>query len=251
MKTIAVFSVKGGVGKSALAVNLAYASAMQSARRTLLWDLDAQGASTFTLQLEAKPGAAARKLFADDAGLGSLVQASAYPGLDVLAADPSLQQLERQITATDKAKRLKKILRSLVNDYDRIIIDCPPGLTELAEQVFRAVDLIVVPMLPSPLSVRAYEQLARHLSQHHRNGPAVIPVFTMVDRRKALHRSITEALSEQLTIPYASAVEQMAVYRAPVGVTAPNGTAAIAFSTLWTAVERRLLRPETPEAKLD
>jgi len=242
MKTIAVFSVKGGVGKSALAVNLAYAAATQSARRTLLWDLDAQGAATFTLRLEAKPGAAARKLFADDAGLGAMIQASAYPRLDVLAADPSLQQLERQITATDKAKRLKKILKALASDYDRIVIDCPPGLTELAEQVFRAVDLIVVPMLPSPLSVRAGEQLTHHLAQHHRGGPAVIPVFTMVDRRKVLHKSIVDDLPGQLTIPYASAVEQMAVHRAPVGATAPSSVAARAFTTLWTAVERQLLQ---------
>ncbi len=250
MKTVAVFSVKGGVGKSALAVNLAYASATQSARRTLLWDLDAQGAATFTLQLEAKPGATARKLFAEDAGMDSLIQASVYPRLDVLAADPSLQQLERQITALDKAKRLKKILKKLAGDYDRVVIDCPPGLTELAEQVFRAVDLIVVPMLPSPLSERAYEQLARHLAQHHRGGPAVIPVFTMVDRRKALHKSVVDGLPEQLTIPYASAVEQMGVHRAPVGATVPNSAAARGFNTLWTVVERRLLQPALPEAPI-
>ncbi len=250
MKTIAVLSVKGGVGKSALAVNLAYAAVMQSARRTLLWDLDAQGAATFTLRLEAKPGAAARKLFADDAGLGSLIQASAYPRLDVLAADPSLRQLERQITEIDKSKRLKKILKALASDYDRVVIDCPPGLTELAEQVFRAADLIVVPMLPSPLSVRAYEQLVHHLAQHHRNGPAVIPVFTMVDRRKALHKNVVDGLPAQLTVPYASAVEQMAVHRAPVGATVPNSAAAKAFNMLWKAVEQQLLQPAATGARV-
>ena len=241
MKSVAVFSVKGGVGKSALAVNLAHAAATQSARRTLLWDLDAQGAATFTLRLQAKAGAAARKLFARDAELDALIQASRYPHLDVLAADASLRHLERQITADDKAKRLRKMLKAFDGDYDRIILDCPPGLTELAEQVFRAVDLIVVPMLPSPLSMRAYDQLVEHLAHDHKKGPQVIPVFTMVDRRKALHKAVVDAAPDRPAIPYASAIEQMAVAQAPVGVTAPNGPAARAFNALWATIEKALL----------
>jgi cellulose biosynthesis protein BcsQ len=241
VKSIAVFSVKGGVGKTALAVNLAYASATQSARRTLLWDLDAQGAATFTLKLAPKGGAAARKLFAKDAELDAAIQPSAWPGLDLLAADGSLRGLEKQLATDDKAKRLRKLLKDLEGDYDRIILDCPPGLSELAEQLFRAVDLIVVPMIPSPLSVRAYDQLVAHLARHHAKGPAVVPVFSMVDRRRTLHRTLVDADPARAVIPYASAVEAMSVHRSPIAAKAPGGAAARAFNGLWADIERRLV----------
>jgi cellulose biosynthesis protein BcsQ len=241
MRSLAVFSVKGGVGKSALAVNLAHAAASLSARRTLLWDLDAQGASTYTLRLNARPDISARKGFA--AGdLGSLIQASDFARLDVLPADKSLRHLEKQLVEEDKAKQLKKRLKSFDEDYDRIILDCPPGLTELAEQLFRAVDLLVVPMNPSPLSERAFDQLREHLARHHKSSaPAVLPVFTMVDRRKALHRDTIAAHPDRPCIPYAAAVEAMASTRLPVLAKAPGSPAGKTLAALWSEVERTLV----------
>jgi chromosome partitioning protein len=242
MRSIGVFSVKGGVGKSALAVNLAHAAATLSARRTLLWDLDTQGAATYTLRLAARPEQSARKGIAEGE-LDALIQASDFARLDVLAADKSLRHLEKQLVEDDKAKRLRKLIKSLDKDYDRVILDCPPGLTELADQVFRAVDLLVVPMLPSPLSIRAYDQLIEHLARHHKGGaPAILPVFTMVDRRKTLHRDTVAATPERPVIPYAAAIEAMATTRLPVLAKTPTATAARAFATLWTEVERTLAK---------
>ena len=243
MRSLGVFSVKGGVGKSALAVNLAHAAASLSARRTLLWDLDTQGAATYTLRLSALSDVSARKGIA--AGeLAPLIQASDFARLDVLAADKSLRQLEKQLTQDDKAKRLKKLIKGLEKEYDRVILDCPPGLTELADQVFRAVDLLVVPMLPSPLSVRAYDQLLEHLARHHRgHAPAVLPVFTMVDRRKTLHRETVTATPGRPVIPYAAAIEAMASTRLPVLAKSPTSPAAKALASLWTEVERTLTKP--------
>lgn len=241
MRSLAVFSVKGGVGKSALSVNLAHAAATLSSRRTLLWDLDAQGASTYTLRLNARPNVSARKGFA--AGeLDTLIQASDFARLDVLPADKSLRHLEKQLVEDDKAKQLRKRIRAFDRDYDRIILDCPPGLTELAEQVFRAVDLLVVPLLPSPLSERAFTQLQEHLARHHKgNAPALLPVFTMVDRRKALHRDTIAAHPERPCIPYAATVEAMATTQLPVLAKSPGSPAGKALAALWTNVERTLV----------
>lgn len=247
MRSIAVFSVKGGVGKSALAVNLAHASASISGRRTLLWDLDAQGAATYTLRLSPRAEISARKGFAGGE-LSPLIQASDFPNLDVLAADKSLRHLEKQIVEADKAKQLRKLIKGLEKDYDRVILDCPPGLTELADQVFRAVDLLIVPMLPSPLSERAYGQLLDHLAKRHKwspgGVPAVLPVFTMVDRRKTLHRDTVALTPDRACIPYAAAIEAMAATRTPVLAKSPTTPAARALASLWTSVERTLTKPE-------
>ncbi|KAB7648428.1 ParA family protein [Polymorphobacter fuscus] len=241
MRSIAVFSVKGGVGKTALAVNLAHAAASLSKRRTLLWDLDAQGAATWMLRLSPSPKASARKGIAAGALL-PLVQATDFAGLDVLAADKSLRNLEKQLADDDRAKRLKKLLKGLDQEYDRIILDCPPGLTELADQVFRAVDLLVVPMLPSPLSGRAFEQMVDHLG-HMKDPPPVLPVFTMVDRRKSLHRNTLLAFPDRPAIPYAAAIEDMGTTRLPVLAKSSTTVAARALANLWTQVERALVRP--------
>ena len=238
MKTVAVFAVKGGVGKTATAVNLAYAAATAGGRRTLLWDLDAQGAATFLLKLS--PKLSARKAIAGAADVGAFIQASAYPGLDVLPADASLGRLDRDFARDDKTKQLRKLLKGLETEYDRVILDCPPGLTELAERVFRAADLLVVPMLPAPLSVRASAQLFAHLKAEHAGKPPVLPVFTMVDRRKTLHRDTAAAAPDQAVIPYAVAIEAMSVRQEPVAATQPNGAAARAFATLWAEAERAL-----------
>jgi chromosome partitioning protein len=241
VKSIAVFSIKGGVGKTTTAVNLAYAAVRGGGRRTLLWDLDPQGAATFTLRLHPR-GGSARKAIAGDGGFEALIQATDWPGLDVLPADKSLRQLERQLSADDAPKRIRKALKTFEADYDRVIIDCPPGLTELAEQMFRAVDCMVVPMLPSPLSLRAWEQMQAHLAKHHGDkAPALLPVYTMVDRRKTLHRATLAEAPDQLAIPYASIVEQMAVHQAPVAAMSPSSAAARGYAALWAAVERSLI----------
>ena len=133
------------------------------------------------------------------------------------------------------------MLKDLGSDYDRIVLDCPPGLSELAEQVFRAVDVLVVPMLPSPLSMRAFEQLTDHLARNHGGAPAVVPVFNMVDRRRSLHKSVADAAPEQAAIPYASAIEAMSVHQSPIAARTPGGAAARAFNGLWATVERALV----------
>lgn len=240
MKTIAVYSGKGGVGKSTIAVHLAHMSATRSARRTLLWDLDAQGASSFALRRTPRPGLGAQAIFARQIELGEQPLATDVANLDVLPADPSLRHLDAQLGDQDKKKRLAKLLRGVAARYDRILLDCPPSRAELSEQIFRAADLLVVPLLPSPLSLRVHAMLIEEIARKHGGRPPVLPVFSMVDRRRRLHREIVAQHPDWPVIPYSSEIERLAVDGQPVTVRAAGGAAARALGDLWKRIEARL-----------
>ena len=238
MSTIAIYSLKGGVGKTTLAVNLAWVAATASSRRTLVWDLDPQAASSFLLA--AKPAAKSRDLaqsvFAKDVEPDKLIENTATPRLDLLRADASLRGLDLLFHELDKKKRLQKLLIGLRKNYDRILLDCPPGLTETSDQVMRAADLIVVPVIPSPLSERALAEVLGHLG----TKAQVMPVHSMVDRRRKLHADALARHPDWPIVPMASLIEQVTARRAPVGTFAARSAGAQAFAQLWQAIERRL-----------
>ncbi|OYX67386.1 MAG: chromosome partitioning protein ParA [Sphingomonadales bacterium 32-64-17] len=240
MAVIAVYSVKGGVGKTTIAANLAWFSAMVSRRRTLLWDLDAAGGSGFLFGIDTQKRAAAGAIFDRDADPASLIWQSGYDLLDLLPADASLRELDSLLARIGKKKRLAKLADTLSRDYERIVLDCPPVLNEISAQVVRAATCVIVPLPPSPLSARAFEIVAKEIRANTKNHPPILPVLSMVDRRRALHREALEANPNWPVIPQASSIEQCAVRQEPVGAFAPNSPAAKGFRQLWTAIERRL-----------
>ncbi len=242
MAIIAVYSLKGGVGKTTLAVNLAWSSAETSKRKTLLWDLDPQSAASYLLGAEGKTKGAAHAIFAKDLDPEKLIKPTAIDRLSLLAADTSLRGLDRLFYTLGKKRRLAKLLEDQEKLFDRIILDCPPGLTETSEQVMRAADLILVPVIPSPLSQRAFVEVTEHLAREIKGHGPVLPVYSMVDRRRALHKAALEMQPKWPTIPMASAVEQMAVHRAPVGQFAAASPAGHAFDQLWRGVEKKLAK---------
>lgn len=233
---IAVYSMKGGVGKTTLAVNLAYCAATLGGHRTLLWDLDAQGGSAFLLGQEQE-GRSAKKLFSGKADPADLAEPTRWPRLDLIAADLSLRHLESDLAEADKPKRLRKLLRSLEGRYDRIILDCPPGLGEVSEHIFRAVELIVSPVEPNPLALRTLDLVETRLAEENGRKPTVLPVLSMVDRRKSLHRLTQEEHPDWPVVPQASAVERMAVERAPVVEFARGTPGGRAIVEVWRRVE--------------
>jgi chromosome partitioning protein len=181
-------------------------------------------------------------VFAKDIAPEKLIARTAVDRLDLLAADASLRSLDRFFFTLGKRKRLSRLIDDLGKTYDRIILDCPPGLTETSEQVMRAADLILVPVIPSPLSRRALADVIAHLDREHGGHAPILPVFSMVDRRRSLHREALADHSGWPVIPMASAVERMGVLRLPVGVFATRSPAGQAFSELWTGIERKLSR---------
>ncbi len=245
MKVVAVYNSKGGVGKTAAAVNLAWLAAAD--RRTLLWDLDPQAAATWLLRVKEKVKGGAGRLVQGKTDAGDLVRQTARHGLDVLPADASYRNLDLALDDTkNPTRRLARVLEPLRKDYDMVVLDCPPSTSLVSEGILRAADVVLVPLVPAPLSVRTFEQLLALLDETGGRPPKMLGFFSLVDKRKTLHRSTVESLSRErsevseICIPAASVVEQMSVRREAVVSFAPNSPAAAAYAELWTATKSLL-----------
>jgi cellulose biosynthesis protein BcsQ len=249
---LAVYNFKGGVGKTATAVNVAYL-ASRAGERVLLWDLDPQGAASFTFRIQPKVAGGARALFGGGAGLSGAIRATDYPGLDLLPADFSNRHLDLALEPCARPEeRLRELLAPLAGEYALVVLDCAPSLSLLSESVFGASDVLLAPTLPTPLSLRTLAKLLKHLKQRDGRAPRVLPFLCMVDLRKSLHRRLAEyVVAEELgflasSIPYSSTVEQMASLRMPVCAFAPRDRAAQAYAALWQEVEQRTLARTAP-----
>jgi chromosome partitioning protein len=240
MAIIAVFNVKGGVGKTTAAVNLAWSSARQSFRRTLLWDLDPQGGAGFLLGQPVAQRSRMRAVFAKELAPEKLIRASGIEGLDFLPADAELGGIDQFLLSLGKKRRLAKLTEELSIGCDRIILDCPPILNETADQIIRAATILVIPLTPSPLAVQALTDVQDHLRRNHKRHGPLLPVFSMYDGRRKIHREAKLNHPDWPTIPMSSLVEQMGAFQKPIGAFALSSKPARAFSDLWTGIERKL-----------
>lgn len=238
--TIAIYSVKGGVGKTTFSANLAWCSQVNGGHDTLLWDLDAAGGSGFLFDLEPRKTRQAEGVFSREKAAAKLIRHTRYPGIDVLPADESIRALDAQLVLIGKRKRLARLTQELTQDYARIVLDCPPVMNELSAQIIRAADLVIVPLPPSPLSARALDLVVREIAQAGKKHPPILPVLSMLDMRRTLHRDVQAAHPDWPSVPYASVIEQCAVRREPVGAFAPGSPAAMAFHRLWAAIDDKI-----------
>ena len=246
MKIIAVTNIKGGVGKTTTAVNLAYLCA-QSGRATLLWDLDPQGAATYILRCEANDHGSAKKLVAGKRALTELLVASNYDNLDVLPADFSYRKFDVHLSARKKpTERLMQMSRALRDRYAALFLDCPPGISLLSENVLRAADAVIVPLIPTPLSVRMLKQLKDFTAANGWTDLRLLPFFSMVDRRRSLHHEVIGGVRPRFAeildteVPYWSGIERMTQLRAPLPSYAPHSPAGEIYTALWSEIEMRL-----------
>lgn len=245
MSVIAVYNLKGGVGKTATAVNLACLSAA-TGTPTLVWDLDPQGAAAWYLEGELSR-ADAKGLINGKSAINRLVQTTPYENLFLLPASFSYRYLDVLLKkAKPRKAALKRILAPFAERFPNIILDCPPSLSYLADSVFEAADQIVLPVIPTWLSMRALEQLRKHFRDQGLDEGKLLPFYSMVDRRRQLHAQLLEhrpvAMRGGLraALPYASAVEKMGEFRAPVFAYLPPSDPVIqAYAALWQELTAR------------
>lgn len=246
MEIIAIYNVKGGVGKTTTAVNLAYRCATDG-WPTLLWDLDPQGAATYIMRGEEHASGGAKKLIRGKRSTSELIASTDYERLDLLPADFSYRKMDVHLhERKDPAARLLKLMRPLQQSYAALFLDCPPGLSLVSESVMHASDAIVVPLVPSPLSARTLERLFEFVTAKGWSDLKILPFFSMVDRRRRLHRETAERLRERFPtilateVPYSTEFEKVTLRRAPVEAYAPGSAATAIYRELWHEIDARL-----------
>lgn len=240
MTTFAIYSIKGGVGKTAAAVNLAYLSSNEG-RRTLLWDLDPQGAASFYFNIKPKVKGGTKKLLKSK-NLDNFIKQSEHQNLDILPADESYRNLDLELDDLKKShKKISLQLELLKDEYDTVFLDAPPSFSLLSENIFIASDYLLTPVIPTTLSVRTHNQLLNYFKERGIKASKILPFFSMVDRRKKLHlQTIKENLvdaSLKNIIPYSSVIEKMGLFCSPVAIFSSSSFANIAYNDLWEEIK--------------
>jgi len=245
MAVIAVYHIKGGVGKTATAVNLSYLSA-RDGRKTLLCDMDPQGSSTYYFRIRPDQKFNTRKLLKGGKHIEQSIRGTDYPWLDLLPADFSYRNIDIALDDMKKSRqRISRILKPLRKEYEHIFIDCPPNITLLSENIFYAADHILVPLVPSTLSYLSLQQLYRFLDEIGESRSKIMVFFSMVEKRKKMHWELMRQLIKKKgvlpsLIPYLADIEKMGLYRQPVCAALPNSTASAAYSDLWQEISKRI-----------
>ena len=242
MTTIAVYNIKGGVGKSTTAVNLA-CIAGRAGQTTLLWDLDPQGAAGYYLGQPGAKGKGSRKLIRGKESLKELVVPTAFPNLDLIPSRFSYRRLDIHLhTQAHPRNVLSKLLAPISAAYRWVVLDCPAGITLLSENIFRAADLLLVPLVPTPLSLRTFEEIVVFYQRKGLDRRRVLPFFSLVERRKRIHRETMEVFAARETrvcrsaIPSLSEIERMALTRRPIAYFRPRSEAGRSYAALWAEV---------------
>jgi len=252
VRVYATYNIKGGVGKTTAAVNLAHLAA-QDGLRTLLWDLDPQGAASFMFRVKPRVKGGGRALIRGSRTLDDAIKGTDFDGLDLIPADFTYRNMDLLLGGARKpTHRLARLLAPLAASCDAVFLDCPPSISLVSENVMHAADVLIVPLIPTTLSVRTLDQLTGFVARFDGHRPRILAFLSMADRRKKLHREMTQELSTEravvspTTIPALSVIERMSVERAPVTVFAPRSQAARAYRSLWS--DLRALEPVAPPA---
>lgn len=246
MTTIALYNLKGGVGKTASCVNFAYLSAADG-YQTLLWDIDPQGSSSFYYRVKPKKPADILKMVSRGSELAESIMETDFEMLDVIPADNTSKGFDNLLEEMRSSKvRLKQQLRQVDKDYDFVFIDCPPGLNALSENIFNAADIVLMPVIPTTLSIRTYHMVKDYFKDHDIDMAKMMCFFTMVDLRKSMHNETMDELYRDKRffknyIPYLSDVEKMGIYKAPVMEFANSSYAARSYRDLWEELKEGIL----------
>lgn len=243
MKIITLYNIKGGVGKTAAAVNLAYL-ASRDLGSTLLVDFDPQAAASFYFRIRPRKSLSAKKVLKGGNKIDSQIRGTDYENLDLLPADFSFRKLDVLMDRSDfKRSKFRKLFEPISDAYQLIFFDAPPNMTLLSEAICQATDLVLSPVIPTTLSVLTFEKLFNFFSKKNIPVKKLMAFFSMVEIRKNMHLETIERMRSsdyqilKSEIPYLADVEKMGIHREPVTRTLPNSRASRAYAALWQEIK--------------
>jgi len=246
MFVASLYNLKGGVGKTASCVNFAYMAASDGFR-TLLWDLDPQGASSFYYNAQPKSKSSVKKIMENELTLEEAIMSTDYDHLDIIPADLSARKLDIVLDENHASKKhLSHLLKAVNDEYDFVFIDCPPGFSVLADNIFFASDAVLMPVIPTTLSLRTYDLVKNYFDDKNIGIDKLMCFFSMVDTRKKMHNEVMQDLYKdkrffEYYIPYLSDVEKMGIHHAPVETFAKSSYAAVCYRALWNEIKEGVL----------
>ncbi|GGH81774.1 cellulose biosynthesis protein BcsQ [Filimonas zeae] len=244
MTSLALYNLKGGVGKTAGAVNLAYLAAAEG-WKTLLWDLDPQGSSSFYFDVESTHKNTSKKILTEELLLEDAAVGTSYNNLWVIPADLSARHADVVLDDMKQSKKKLKSLLATLKGYDIVLLDCPPGISLIHDNIFQATDVVLMPNIPTTLSMRSYDTVVAYFQEHGLEADKVKCFFSMVDHRKNLHHEIMQQFYRDKVflksyIPYLSDIEKMGVNHLPLFEFANSSYAAQCYRDLWHEIKKIL-----------
>ena len=250
-QTIACANQKGGVGKTTTVVNLGTYLA-QAGRRVLVVDVDPQGNATSGLGIDRTLTALTLyDSLVEGAQIEPSIVATGVPGLSVVPSSVELAGADVELAAVDqRERRLRRVLETVRNDYDYILLDCPPSLGLLTVNALTAADSVLIPLQSEYYALEGLTQLIAtvNLVRDHLNPQLEISgvVLTMYDARTNLSADVAGEARRHLgtavfetVIPRNVRLSEAPSYGMPIALYRPDSRGAESYAALTDEFLRR------------